>query len=523
MNTTSTPALLKSKFNLKPFCLSTLFVVTSLSISNSANAAGYLFAGEGNGVNVITHPTGYTGTQSTLNVNVCVVPGTQNANVLGTSVENSIRVFNNLVPTTPNLFSANVPLDAVDFESVLLHEIGHCVGLAHTNLGVQTGVAGTNTDYTNSTDGANNAFTFGVGPDGVVGSGDDNRGDDQSLAWFNMANNDPFAIAPIVDSTTFSRLLADLPGSDSYVANASRQVGALLGYPSTEAAMNQGSFFNEAQRTLAADDVHGIALAASGIDELQGTADDYQLVLNYLGISDSSQCDITVEFDTAAAFAFCSVGGVFSGPDHITITSASTVFNPNFNWFFNQVSNVPPPPQVQCNGLAVTVDLNMGQVPTTGNDVILGTPSADIIDARAGNDTICGGGGNDTINAGGGDDVIFGEAGNDVINASAGNDTVHGGAGDDTILAGSGNDLVFGGDGDDVLFGQTGDDELRGQDGIDGINGGSGSDTIFTGAGATVGTGSFVTGSNGNDIITCLLYTSPSPRDQRGSRMPSSA
>ena len=25
------------------------------------------------------------------------------------------------------------------------------------------------------------------------------------------------------------------------------------------------------------------------------------------------------------------------------------------------------------------------------------------------------------------------------------------------------------------------------------------------------------------DVITCLLYTSPSPRDQRGSRMPSSA
>ena len=25
------------------------------------------------------------------------------------------------------------------------------------------------------------------------------------------------------------------------------------------------------------------------------------------------------------------------------------------------------------------------------------------------------------------------------------------------------------------------------------------------------------------DYMTCLLYTSPSPRDQRGSRMPSSA
>ena len=29
--------------------------------------------------------------------------------------------------------------------------------------------------------------------------------------------------------------------------------------------------------------------------------------------------------------------------------------------------------------------------------------------------------------------------------------------------------------------------------------------------------------NNGSGIDTCLLYTSPSPRDQRGSRMPSSA
>ena len=31
------------------------------------------------------------------------------------------------------------------------------------------------------------------------------------------------------------------------------------------------------------------------------------------------------------------------------------------------------------------------------------------------------------------------------------------------------------------------------------------------------------TGNNPYYYITCLLYTSPSPRDQRGSRMPSSA
>ena len=28
---------------------------------------------------------------------------------------------------------------------------------------------------------------------------------------------------------------------------------------------------------------------------------------------------------------------------------------------------------------------------------------------------------------------------------------------------------------------------------------------------------------NEGDLVICLLYTSPSPRDQRGSRMPSSA
>ena len=48
----------------------------------------------------------------------------------------------------------------------------------------------------------------------------------------------------------------------------------------------------------------------------------------------------------------------------------------------------------------------------------------------------------------------------------------------------------------------------------------------------TAGSGSFTTALNyvykgylgdGTPIQTCLLYTSPSPRDQRGSRMPSSA
>ena len=55
-------------------------------------------------------------------------------------------------------------------------------------------------------------------------------------------------------------------------------------------------------------------------------------------------------------------------------------------------------------------------------------------------------------------------------------------------LAGAGNDTIVGGLGDDLITAGNGDDVVR--------------------------------GTMGND---CLLYTSPSPRDQRGSRMPSSA
>ena len=141
-----------------------------------------------------------------------------------------------------------------------------------------------------------------------------------------------------------------------------------------------------------------------------------------------------------------------------------------------------------CNGLAVTVDLSSGDLPTTGDDVILGTSGADTINSLAGNDTVCGMEGDDIINAGGGNDWIDAGPGNDRVLASAGDDIVFGGPGDDEILAGSGDDDVEGEEGDDTLFGQPGNDTLDGGDGVD-----------------------------------CLLYTSPSPRDLSTSRMPSSA
>lgn len=123
--------------------------------------------------------------------------------------------------------------------------------------------------------------------------------------------------------------------------------------------------------------------------------------------------------------------------------------------------------QQTCAGLAVTVDLAAGQRPTSGPDVILGTPGADTISAGNGDDVICAGAGNDTIVAGAGDDLVIGGAGADTVRAGRGADTVAGQGGNDALDGGSGNDTIRGGTGDDRVVGGSGTDRVRGGKGDD--------------------------------------------------------
>ena len=98
---------------------------------------------------------------------------------------------------------------------------------------------------------------------------------------------------------------------------------------------------------------------------------------------------------------------------------------------------VNPP---SCDGRAITVDLNKGQVPTNGDDVILGTPGADTINALGGNDRVCGGDRNDTVSGGAGNDRLFGGKGSDTLNGGADNDRTVGGDGRDTCRGNTGTD-----------------------------------------------------------------------------------
>ncbi|MBU1493174.1 MAG: calcium-binding protein [Actinobacteria bacterium] len=157
------------------------------------------------------------------------------------------------------------------------------------------------------------------------------------------------------------------------------------------------------------------------------------------------------------------------------------------------------PPAGTCGGQVITVALGLGQQPTEGADVIIGTPAAETISGGGGNDIICGSGGNDTLIGGAGNDQLFGDGGRDTASyADAGSAVAvvlgpgsqnTGGAGIDTLssienLTGSPfADTLTGSGGANSLVGGSGNDTLKGGKGNDILDGGAGNDTLDGGTG----------------------------------------
>lgn len=166
----------------------------------------------------------------------------------------------------------------------------------------------------------------------------------------------------------------------------------------------------------------------------------------------------------------------------------------------SEAGTTPPAPgstsSGKCGGKTVTVHLSQGQVPTSGDDVILGTSAAEVIDGLGGDDTICGKGGADTIKGGAGNDVVIGGNGADVVTGGAGKDRLVGGTGNDKLTGGNGNDTLVGGVGKDRLVGGKGNDKLTGDKGKDILVGGAGKDRLVGGGGIDK-----LTAGKGNDKL----------------------
>ena len=112
--------------------------------------------------------------------------------------------------------------------------------------------------------------------------------------------------------------------------------------------MQQGTYFDEAQRTLGHDDVATLRFAESGVDELESggpanrnARDNYTITLEYGGIS-TTNCDISMSFTNTSGLAFCSVGGAYVAPNHFSVNSATIEFGQGFTWFFNAPPNTAP-------------------------------------------------------------------------------------------------------------------------------------------------------------------------------------
>lgn len=102
-----------------------------------------------------------------------------------------------------------------------------------------------------------------------------------------------------------------------------------------------------------------------------------------------------------------------------------------------------------------------------GNDSIIGTRRANLVETGLGNDTINSRQGNDIVNSGGGTDTLRGKEGSDTLNGGSEADILDGGLARDFLTGGSGNDTFEFRNGDTGSTNGTADvveDFVQGQD-----------------------------------------------------------
>jgi hypothetical protein len=312
-----------------------------LLVAEGALAGAFIGADSG-APNLIMHPTGYTGAGGPRLVTVCLnptgVPG-GNLNNAEATVQKVVATWNAQRVSTRNLASGannDLPSNQFDLESVLLHDMGHCLGLAHPNHASESGLSDPQANGTKSAVGGNGVFNQGAGADGLHGSFDDVRGDDLNLYWYRRNVNRPLEFPAIIDSSTFTRS-GNLPAGHNFAANADRAVLDALGISQTESVMQQLTFNDEAQRRLTGEDLSTIRLGASGVDMIQGNADDYSIVLEYVGRT--SNCDVDVAFVSGQGFAFCQISASSIAPNHFRITAADIRLDSNANWYYSPGPN----------------------------------------------------------------------------------------------------------------------------------------------------------------------------------------
>jgi Ca2+-binding RTX toxin-like protein len=418
--------------------------------------------------------------------------------------------------TNSSLSYNSTPVMLAYGQQVLVHEIGHAIGLSHPaayNAG-----AGVSITYNND------AVYFEDSRQYTVMSyfSELNTGGDYRTS----GGSSRYAAAPMIDDIAAAQRL--------YGANTSTRTGdTVYGFNSTAgqpwfnannatsvlifAIWDAGgtdtldfSGYSVAQtidlRQGAFSSVGGLvgnvgiaigavienAIGGTGVDTIRGNSANNRITGNGGNdVIDGGLGSDTVVFSGLRSAYTVSwsgqVGTITGGGATVTVT------NVEFLAFSDQTIAA-----ASTGGITVAGDVTSETITgTVFADTIGGMGGNDTINGLAGSDYLDGGSGNDVLNGGDDDDILIGGLGNDTLNGGNGWDvadyagagaavtvslaagTASGGAGSDTL---SGIEEIRGSTYNDTLTGDAADNILRGGGGIDTLNGGDGADSLYAGA-----------------------------------------
>ena len=326
----------------------------------------------------VTHAADYQGQGGARALRVCLDPTALPISgdpLLATY--NAIAEFNRTRGSSPNIASAaaaGVAADAIDYESMLLHELGHCTGLDHNVLGpseVGCTLDGSCIDhptlfFANAAPGPDGVHDGLPGLDGARGTSDDVRLDDVNRHWYRVDSNDPFAERAAEDrinhvqsgglppgdlaaaaAGNFNPCNQGTAGSATWLAN-----GALP----TQDVMFPALCTANVVRRLSPNDRSTLRIARAGSDGAAGTADDYRVTLVFQE-QDQSGCDIQIRFPSGGGF-HCSVelvtlpdgdNTISDGPDADRYAGIINLQRQT-KWHFNAADTTGGSEALHCDG-----------------------------------------------------------------------------------------------------------------------------------------------------------------------------
>jgi hypothetical protein len=236
------------------------------------------------------------------------------------------------------------PAGALSVEHLLLHELGHAVGLDHPSEEVVSiGGSAQHQGIAPAGRGPNGVLDAAPGPDGIYGTEDDVRGDDVNRTPFPVGGeNSPFEVPAIVDDLSMTTDLSRRARPGTWPLVPWVPVSRSLGLPDTQSVMMTA--ISDVRARPSPDEITLLKWSEAGAEGLAGTEDDYSLFFYVVAPDDPRPPEC---ISVAMGHIDSSAGGItrFNRPfmgsaisncfgSALCVVSSSLVLNDRYTWHF---------------------------------------------------------------------------------------------------------------------------------------------------------------------------------------------